>query len=98
MTTLRLALAALLVVVIVVVASSSCAFCSPTEATESYVLDNGSKPNELNLRQGTGVNTHEDVSEDGFIDIEPSEFARSNGTETHDPDFEYGEDNLMVGR
>lgn len=94
--------AALFALLVVSIATFNNIQCNGTaDLQESHLLDSGTKPNELNMTQAqdTGVIAHEDVSEeDGFTDIEPSEFARSNGTETHDPEFEYDEDALIVGR
>lgn len=93
--------AALFALLVVSIATFNNIQCNGTaEPQEPHPLDSGTKPNELNMTQAqdTGVIAHEDVSEDGFTDIEPSEFARSNGTETHDPEFEYDEDALIVGR
>lgn len=72
--------------------------CKPIKTSHGMRPDNISSYGLIKKNQAYGVKSGGQDDQE-FITVEPSDFAFSNTNETHDPSFEYGnEDDMLVGR
>lgn len=72
--------------------------CRPIEMNHGVRSDSVLKPELSKKDKSYGVKSGNQYDQE-YITVEPSDFALSNNTETHDPNFEYGnEDDMLVGR
>lgn len=71
--------------------------CAPTKTNQAMRPDDVREFGLLKKSPAFGVKS--DEQDHDTVVVEPSDFALSNNTETHDPNFEYGnEDDMFVGK